>query len=176
MLTSLAVALGGIALAYRMYYRESLRPETFSEALGGLPYRAVLNKYWVDELYDLVLVRGTLLLCRAAAWFDLHVIDGLVNLSAALVRGWSWLSGLFDLWVVDGAVNAAGYVTLGTSYTSVGFDTYVVDGLVNLTGYTVRGASWVFRKFQTGVVQSYATAVVLGIFILVSVYLLTQGH
>src|SRR5436309_2171188 len=51
MLTSLAFAAGGIGLAYRMYASESLRPETFSEALGGLPYRTVLNKSWVDELY-----------------------------------------------------------------------------------------------------------------------------
>src|SRR5437764_412123 len=36
MLTSLAAAAGGIGLAYRMYASESLRPETFSEALGGL--------------------------------------------------------------------------------------------------------------------------------------------
>jgi hypothetical protein len=46
-----------------MYYRRSIRPETFSEALGGLPYRAVLDKYWVDELYGLVFVRGTLAIC-----------------------------------------------------------------------------------------------------------------
>ena len=55
-------------------------------------------------------------------------------------------------------------------------DSYVVDGLVNLAGYTVRGASWIFRKLQTGIVQSYATAMVLGIFVLVSVYLLTLSH
>src|SRR5439155_1679269 len=96
MLASLAVAAGGIGLAYRMYASESLRPETFSEALGGRPYRAVLNKYWVDELYGLVFVRCTLLLCRAAAWCDLHVIDGLVDGSAALVRGWLWLPGRFQ--------------------------------------------------------------------------------
>jgi hypothetical protein len=47
--------------------------------------------------------------------------------------------------------------------------------LVNLAGYSVRGASWVLRRLQTGVVQSYATAMILGIFILVSVYLLS-GH
>ncbi len=47
---------------------------------------------------------------------------------------------------------------------------------MNLAGHTVRGASWVFRKFQTGIVQSYATAMVLGIFILVSVYLLALGR
>src|SRR5204863_58927 len=109
--TSLAFAAGGMGLAYRMYSSESLRPETFSEALGGLPYRAVLNKYWVDELYNLLFVRITLFICRVVAWFDLHVIDGIVDGSAALVRGWSWLSGRFDLYVVDGAVNGVADVT-----------------------------------------------------------------
>jgi NADH-quinone oxidoreductase subunit L len=50
-------------------------------------------------------VRGFLLLCRLAAWFDQNVIDGLVNLSAAITRVVARVSGLFDLYVVDGAVN-----------------------------------------------------------------------
>ncbi len=137
MLISLGAAAGGITLAYRMYATESLRPETFSEALGGLPYRTVLNKYWVDELYGLVFVRGTLLLCRATAWFDLHVIDGLVNLSAAIVRGWSWLSGLFDLYVVDGAVNLVADVT-------------------QFVGRRV-------RNVQTGAINAYLYVVLLGV-------------
>src|SRR5690242_13796114 len=58
MLLSVVVALSGIGLAYLMYYRGSLRPERFSEAFGGAFYRAVLDKYWVDELYGLVFVRG----------------------------------------------------------------------------------------------------------------------
>src|SRR5207249_3792006 len=108
MLASLAVAAGGIGLAYRMYASESLRPETFSEALGGRPYRAVLNKYWVDELYGLVFVRGTLLLCRAAAWFDLHVIDGLVNGVADVIQ----FVGRRVRNVQTGAINAYLYVVL----------------------------------------------------------------
>jgi NADH-quinone oxidoreductase subunit L len=105
MAVSVAVALAGIGLAYLMYRRQSIRPERFSEALGGAPYRIVLNKYYVDELYGLVFVRGFLLLCRLAAWFDQNVIDGLVNLSAAITRVVARVSGLFDLYVVDGAVN-----------------------------------------------------------------------
>jgi NADH-quinone oxidoreductase subunit L len=137
MLVSLGAAAGGIGLAYRMYASESLRPETFTEALGGLPYRAVLGKYWVDELYDLVFVRGVLLCCRATAWFDLHVIDGLVNLSAAIVRGWSWLSGLFDLWVVDGAVN-------------------LVADVIQFVGRRV-------RNVQSGAINAYLYVVLLGV-------------
>src|SRR5262249_3268243 len=83
---SVGVAATVPGLASLMSSRRSIAPETFSELAGGAPYRAVLNKYYVDELYDLVFVRGVLLLARAAAWFDQRVIDGVVNLSAVIVR------------------------------------------------------------------------------------------
>jgi NADH-quinone oxidoreductase subunit L len=149
MLFSLLVALFGIFLGWVFYKVRPEVPVALAERARGV-YRVLLNKYFVDELYRRAVLAPYDALCRACAWFD--------------------------QWVVDGLVNAAGYLTLGTSYTSVGIDTYVVDGLVNLVGYTVRGTSWVFRKFQTGIVQSYATAMVLGIFVLVSVYLLSFGR
>ncbi|HXH29135.1 MAG TPA: NADH-quinone oxidoreductase subunit L, partial [Candidatus Polarisedimenticolia bacterium] len=149
MALSTGLALFGIFLGWVMYERRPEIAERWAESARGL-YRLVLNKYFVDELYGRVVLGPYRALCRASAWFD--------------------------TWVVDGVVNAAGYVTLGTSYTSVGFDTYVVDGLVNLSGYIVRGFSWIFRRLQTGLVQSYATMMVLGILILVSVYLLSTAH
>jgi len=149
MVLSMLIALFGIFLGWVFYEKRPEIPDQVAGSFRGL-YRAVAHKYFVDELYARIVLAPYYALCRASAWFD--------------------------QWIVDGAVNAAGYLTLGTSYTSVGIDTYVVDGLVNLAGHTVRGASWVFRKFQTGIVQSYATAMVLGIFILVSVYLLALGR
>src|SRR5262249_48961111 len=62
MLLSVVIALCGMGLAWLMYYRRTFRPERFSEAAGGVPYRVVLDKYYVDELYDLVFVRLTLVL------------------------------------------------------------------------------------------------------------------
>jgi len=111
MVLSVAVAVSGIGLAWMMYMAGALKPELFSNALGGAPYRAVYNKYYVDELYGLVFVRGGVALCRAVAWFDLHIIDGVVNLSAAVVRGVASLTGTIDNWVVDGAVNGVADVT-----------------------------------------------------------------
>ena len=137
MAISVAVAFAGFGFAYLMYFRHRLRPETFSDALGGVPYRVVLNKYYVDELYDLVFVRGGLLLCRLIAWFDLHVIDGIVNLSAAIVRGWAWLFGLIDLYIVDGAVNA------------VANGTYFIGRRV--------------RNVQTGAISAYLYVVLIGV-------------
>ena len=52
------------------------------------------------------------MLCRAAAWFDANIIDGVVNLAATLTVFGSWLSGLFDNYVVDGLVNLASNITL----------------------------------------------------------------
>jgi NADH-quinone oxidoreductase subunit L len=136
MAVSVGTALAGAGLAYLMYYRGTIRPEVFSEAAGGAPYRAVLNKYYVDELYDLVFVRGTLLLSRAAAWFDLHVIDGIVNLAAVIVREVSRLGGFLDNLIVDGAVNAVAEVV------------WAIGGRM--------------RRIQTGAISAYLYVVVLG--------------
>ena len=46
------------------------------------------------------------------AWFDQHIIDGVVNLAAAITVFGAWLSGLFDNYVVDGLVNLAANATL----------------------------------------------------------------
>jgi NADH-quinone oxidoreductase subunit L len=137
MAVSVAVAAGGFLLAYLMYVRGTIKPETFSELAGGAPYRLVLNKYWVDELYDLVFVRGTLLVSRIAAWFDQHVIDGLVNLSALVVRGVARLGGFLDDLIVDGAVNAVANAT-----------------------WTVGGR---MRRIQTGAISAYLYVAVLGV-------------
>lgn len=72
---------------------------------GGAPYRILYNKYYVDELYWAVFVRGTLLLARIGAWFDATIVDGIVNGAARVTVAISWLEGLFDNRIIDGAVN-----------------------------------------------------------------------
>jgi len=137
MLASVAVAAGGVLLAWLMYGNRTLAPERFSEALGGAPYRLVLNKYWVDEAYDLVFVRGTLAVCRAAAWVDTRVIDAVVDGSATVVRGAAAIGRLIDDWVVDGAVNAVADVTWAVGRRA--------------------------RRIQTGAITSYLYVVLLGV-------------
>ena len=149
MAASLGVAGAGLALAWYMYERRPGLPDWIAARVRGL-YVLVYNRYFVDELYGRLVLAPYYGLCRLAAWCD--------------------------RWIVDGAVNAAGWLTLGSSHASVGFDTAVVDGLVNLTGRAVRGGSKALRWAQTGIVQSYATAMVLGLFIMASVYLIWLGH
>ena len=49
-----------------------------------------------------------------------------------------------------------------------------LDGLVNLVGWVVQELSYWFRRLQTGLVQNYAVLMLLGVFVLVSVYLFVR--
>ncbi len=80
-----AVGVGGIWLAYVMYGKPSPLPGRVRAASGPL-YQASLNKFYVDEIYG-ILVVGPL---RAIAWlsgiFDDYVVDRLVTGIALIPR------------------------------------------------------------------------------------------
>jgi NADH-quinone oxidoreductase subunit L len=84
---SVAVALCGIGLAYYLYRVRTEKPKEIAEKVPTL-YDVVYNKYYVDEIYDIFIVRrivdGSVWLWRA---FDAAFIDGIVNGVASLVRG-----------------------------------------------------------------------------------------
>ena len=67
-----------------MYRQHRLDPERFSSMFGGVAYDLVYNKYYVDEIYNALVIQPYLALCFAFAWFDLHIIDGVVNLAATI--------------------------------------------------------------------------------------------
>lgn len=105
MLASVAVATSGFLIAYLLYYRRTASPDAIADVAGGLPYRILYDKYYVDELYWAIFGRGTLLLSSIFAWFDAMIIDGIVNGVARLTVLLSYLDGLFDSYVVDAIVN-----------------------------------------------------------------------
>ncbi|MFN8545112.1 MAG: NADH-quinone oxidoreductase subunit L [Candidatus Binatia bacterium] len=144
---SVAVAACGILVAYLFYGRPSGVPTAFSEALGGAPYRVVLNKYYVDEFYQAVVVNGVLLVATAMAWFDKWIIDGVVNGAATVVRGVAQIGGLIDRYVVDGAVNGVADVTqlLGRRVRAVqsgSITAYLLVLVVGVLGTVVLWWSW----------------------------------
>ncbi len=104
MAVSLAVAGAGIWLAWAFYLGKVFDPEALAQKWKRL-YLWVYNKYYVDELYNAVFLRGTLAVSRLGAWFDLTVIDGVVNGAAYLTTIWSRVTGLFDFKIIDGIVN-----------------------------------------------------------------------
>jgi len=73
-------------------------------------HRFLVNKYYLDHVYENVIVR-TLAdpVARAAYWFNQRVIDAAVNgvgTTAKRIAGWVYEN--IDQRVVDGAVNASG--------------------------------------------------------------------
>ncbi len=86
-IASMAAGLSGVGLAYYFYVRNPSIPERLGR---GVLYRLSFHKWFVDELYDRILVRPTvnlaLLLWR---WIDTAVIDGLVNGVAYTTRDWA---------------------------------------------------------------------------------------
>jgi NADH-quinone oxidoreductase subunit L len=90
-LLSLTIALLGVWVATQFYVR---RPETPARLVERHPvmYRILLNKYYVDELYDAVFVRPTVTLANGL-WraIDVLVIDGAVNGVGRVTQAWGAL-------------------------------------------------------------------------------------
>ena len=143
MALSVSVAGAGCFLAYLMYRKEVLSPDIFANLAGGGFYRLFNNKWYLDEIYQVLFVNGTLLLANILSAFDKYVVDGIVNGSATLVRFLSWLNGLFDQYVIDGIVNAVANITF-----------------------------WIgnkFRRVQTGSINSYLYGILIAIAIAIIV-------
>jgi NADH-quinone oxidoreductase subunit L len=89
MIVSLIIAGLGIFLAYRMYIKNPALPDRLAERYKA-PYNALVNKYWVDEIYHWFFV-GPLIRLSLFLWrfFDDLIVDGIVNGVAALFRGGS---------------------------------------------------------------------------------------
>ena len=91
MITATMFGLIGIAAAYYAYVLKPDLPERLAQQWNGL-YQASLNKWYVDEAYDRVLVRPT---CTVASvlWkrVDVAVIDGAVNGVGHTIKWGGWI-------------------------------------------------------------------------------------
>ena len=141
---SVAVAGCGVFLAYHFFLARPEKAGQMRERFHGL-YRVVYNKFYVDEAYDALFVNRCKNLGTWLSTFDIKVVDGLVNGSAAATRISAWISGQADI--------------------------HIVDRLVNLTAEIVEFFSSVFRRLQTGLVQRYIAFFVLGLVLIIGCYL-----
>jgi len=87
MSVSISVAGLGWLLAYLLYSRRPELPARVAASLGGL-YRAVANKYYIDELYAVLFVKPVVDGSTTILWHgvDQGVIDAAVNDSADAAR------------------------------------------------------------------------------------------
>ncbi len=76
---SVVIALIGIGWAYNWYVKSPAKAEALKTRFVGA-YNLLLNKYWIDELYDAVIVTPLVKISTAVyRYFDLAVIDGAAN-------------------------------------------------------------------------------------------------
>lgn len=118
---SLCVAAAAIALATWMYLRER---QTAANALAarfrGL-HKAAYHRFYIDEVYQFVTHR-VIFACISApvAWFDRHVVDGLMNLVARVTNGAAYVirdmqSGSvqrYCIWFLGGALGLTIFLLL----------------------------------------------------------------
>jgi NADH-quinone oxidoreductase subunit L len=133
---SVAVAVIGIYIARVFYNDKPEIPDSLEAKAPGL-HKILLNKWYLDEIYDFLFVNG-------------------------LSKGGGLLLGWFDRNVVDGAVNGTGWITRFSASASMWWDTWIIDGAVRLSSFLVKVSSYPVRIIQTGQVQSYALFIVLG--------------
>lgn len=83
--TSSAVAVAGILIAFIVYGLKWIKAENLAKAAGPI-YILLKRKYFIDELYMAIIKGFYYNLSAAIKWFDRHVVDGMVNLVAFLCR------------------------------------------------------------------------------------------
>jgi len=86
--SSVGIALLGITLASAFYLFKKFDPNAIAQKFPAL-YQFSLNKWYFDDIYDRIFVRGSRRLARGIMEVDYKVIDGAVNLTglATLLSG-----------------------------------------------------------------------------------------
>ncbi len=146
-LTAFATALAGILLATVFYV---WRPQLAGEARQKFSsvHRFLVNKWWFDELYDVLFVRPTHVVSRMIARFDRNWID----------------------WFLDGLAHTTRRFAVAWERVA---DQVVVDGFVNLFAGWMYSLGLSTRRVQTGNLREYVLFIAVGtlvLFIVISVF------
>jgi NADH-quinone oxidoreductase subunit L len=154
---SVIVALGGLLLGWLVYRKYAAvgavaevpplrRPDPLQRPLGRI-WTLLQHKYYFDELYEKVFVRGTLRLSR-------------------------WLFHFDDWWIIDPFVDWVGRFWRRLSEASRWADAHIVDAVVNGAGSVAQWSGNAVRTIQTGKVQNYLLVALVTVSILLGAFLL----
>jgi len=90
MVVSSAIAIVGIGLASYFFLRNRGAADAIAERFSGL-HRLLMNKYYVDEIYDATIVQPIRIVSQEGLWkgVDVKLIDGAVNGVGESVTGMS---------------------------------------------------------------------------------------
>ncbi|MBI4785075.1 MAG: NAD(P)H-quinone oxidoreductase subunit 5 [Oscillatoriophycideae cyanobacterium NC_groundwater_1537_Pr4_S-0.65um_50_18] len=86
--SSVGIGLIGISLAVLMYLQGKIDPGAIAKTIQPL-YQLSLNKWYIDDIYNVVFVQGSRRLARQVLEVDVRLVDGVVNLTGfiTLVTG-----------------------------------------------------------------------------------------
>lgn len=149
LILSIVFALSGLGLGWLVYVLKPVvagQEDPLKKVLGPI-YTLLENKYYFDELYDLVFVRPSQWLAEKVVYelIDKGLIDGFLHLVA---RSTEWLA-----------------------FRNKDFDTYVVNrGADNLAG-GIGDMGESFRYVQSGRVQQYFAVAIAGLLMLAGVFI-----
>jgi NADH-quinone oxidoreductase subunit L len=153
LVVSLIVALGGLTLGWLVYRRvKAGQADPLVKPLGSV-YTVLKNKYYFDELYNLIFVRPAYWLAATftSQWMDRTVIDGILHWFA-------YITGVIGNFLRDF------------------IDKPIVNGFGDWLSESTKKVGGVFRTIQTGRVQQYMilALVSLAAFSLLFFYLLAR--
>ena len=180
MLLSGSLALSGLGIGWLVYGRKPLLQGEMDPLERGMKkirlgwlYEAMRNKFYFDEIYQVIFIQGSIKLAEIFYNFDYKwVVDPFINLVAQVSRGISDLLNQFDEKVVDGLVNLTGLSGITLADLSGVTDNKVIDGLVNgiadATGWVGEN---VLRPIQTGKVQNYLLIALVSMLAIIGIYL-----
>ncbi|HWM18376.1 MAG TPA: NADH-quinone oxidoreductase subunit L [Ilumatobacteraceae bacterium] len=140
----LLVAFGGLLslwICIGIFSRDrfALKGLTTRFAPARWGHTFLVNKYYLDHLYEKVIVHGIAHpIARAAYWTNQHVLDGIVNGAGKFGRrSGEWVYRNIDQRVVDGAVNGSGLMASESGHALQP----VQSGKVNQYGALLFGAA-----------------------------------
>jgi NADH-quinone oxidoreductase subunit L len=109
------VALGFAAMLYfckQLYNGKASSLNGLTERVAPLRagYKLLWNKYYLDDLYEKVIVRGVAgPIAKAAYWTHMNILDGFVDLVGKFFAAFGkWTYKYVDQGVIDASVNGAG--------------------------------------------------------------------
>ena len=143
--TSMLIVLAGFLLSLfvciQLYEKKNKKFVGLTERnkVLGFGYKLLVNKYYLDVLYEKIIVRSIAHPIAAAVyWFNQKVLDGVVNGAGTTAKGIAgWVYRNIDQRVVDGAVNGTGSVAQGAGSAL----RPVQSGKVNQYGALLFGAA-----------------------------------
>lgn len=147
-IVAIVMTLAGIAIGYHLYrfQKEVVDYSPYFLAPKNIFYRLSYHNWYLDKLYNTIMVKGLLKVSRSLANFDAKVIDA--------------------------AINGIGRIYVIFSHLVAWFDKVFIDGMVRMTAYTTGGIGVLTKGMQGGKIQTYIIWAFLGLIVIFAFILL----